>query len=67
MKRILHWAQQHVNCTNEQWVSVIWSNELRFTVTGNDEGARGIRKVGKRQDAKHIFPTKKFGNGDVMI
>ena len=40
---------------------------LFFTVTGNDGGARIIRKVGEQYEAKHIVPTKKYGDGGVMI
>ncbi|CEI98479.1 hypothetical protein RMCBS344292_12586 [Rhizopus microsporus] len=51
----------------EQWSSVIWSDESRFTVTGNHGGARIIRKVGERYGTKHIVQTKKYGGGGVMI
>ncbi|CEG67670.1 hypothetical protein RMATCC62417_04067 [Rhizopus microsporus] len=44
MKKRLRRAHEHVNWTVEQWSSVIWSDESRFTVTGNDCGARVIRK-----------------------
>ncbi|KAG1178523.1 hypothetical protein G6F70_001687 [Rhizopus microsporus] len=61
------WAHKHVNWTVEQWSSVIWSDEPRFTVTGNHGGARIIRKVGERYGTKHIVQTKKYGGGGVMI
>ncbi|CEG80061.1 hypothetical protein RMATCC62417_14446 [Rhizopus microsporus] len=67
MKKRLRWVQEHVNWTDEQWSGVIWSDESRFTVTGNDGGARVIRKVGEQYDAKHIVPTKKYRGGGVII
>ncbi|CEG81723.1 hypothetical protein RMATCC62417_15888 [Rhizopus microsporus] len=67
MKKRLRWAQEHVNWTDEQWSCVIWSDESWFTIANNDSGARVIRKVGERYDAKHTVQTKKYGGGGVMI
>ncbi|CEG72405.1 hypothetical protein RMATCC62417_07967 [Rhizopus microsporus] len=67
MKKRLRWAQEHVNWTVEQRSSVIWSDESWLTVTGNDDGAGVIRKVGERYDTKHIVPTKEYGGGGIMI
>ncbi|CEG71903.1 hypothetical protein RMATCC62417_07553 [Rhizopus microsporus] len=67
MEKRLRWAHEHANWTVEQWSSVIWSDESRFTVTGNDSGAIVIRKVGERCDTKQIVPTKKYGGGGVII
>ncbi|KAG1206581.1 hypothetical protein G6F68_008551 [Rhizopus microsporus] len=66
MKKRLRWAHEYANWTIEQWSSIIWSDESRFTVTGNDGSAR-IRKVSERYATKHIVPTKKYGGGGVMI
>jgi transposase len=63
----LAWAGEHVNWTDEQWASVIWSDESRYTVDGNDGGARVIRKKGERYMANHIVPTTKWGSGSVMV
>ncbi|CEI87858.1 hypothetical protein RMCBS344292_02266 [Rhizopus microsporus] len=67
MKKRLHLADKHANWTDEQWSSVIWSDESRFTVIGNHGGARFIRKVDERYEAKHIVPTKKYGGSGVMV
>ncbi|KAG1177774.1 hypothetical protein G6F70_001497 [Rhizopus microsporus] len=67
MKKRLCWAHKHANWTVEQWSSVIWSDESRFTVADNHSGTRIIRKVGERYEAKHIVPTKMYGGGGVMI
>ncbi|CEG63295.1 hypothetical protein RMATCC62417_00463 [Rhizopus microsporus] len=62
-KRRLRWALNHANWTQEQWESVVWSDESRFTVEGYDGGARVIRKVGERYEARHVKPTTKWGHG----
>ena len=67
MKKRIRWAHKHANWTAEQWSGIIWSDESWFTVTGNDGDARVIRKVGERYEAKHIVPTKKYGDDEVMI
>ena len=67
MKKRLCWAHKHANWTVEQWSSVIWSDESRFTVADNHSGTRIIRKVGERYEAKHIVTTKMYGGGGVMI
>ncbi|CEG66592.1 hypothetical protein RMATCC62417_03139 [Rhizopus microsporus] len=66
-KRRLRWVLDHVDWTQEQWESVIWSDESRFTVKGYDGGARVICKVGERYEARHVKPTTKWGHECVMI
>ncbi|KAG1175334.1 hypothetical protein G6F70_000718 [Rhizopus microsporus] len=61
------WAHKYANWMVKQWSSVIWSDGSWFTVIGNHDGTRVIRKVGERYEAKHIVPTKKYGGGGVMI
>jgi ATP:corrinoid adenosyltransferase len=63
----LRWAKERVNWTKEQWYSVVWSDESRYTVKGYGGGARVLRKVGERYHLQHIVPTTKWGKGSVMI
>jgi len=63
----LRWCQDKVGWTLDQWRSVIWSDESRFMVVGNDGGVRVIRKEGERYLAQHILHTHKFGKGSVMV
>ncbi|KAG1445662.1 hypothetical protein G6F56_009833 [Rhizopus delemar] len=57
MKKRLRCAMEHVNWTEDQWKSVVWSDESRFSLNGNDTDARVIRKVGEKYQARHIIPT----------
>ena len=66
-KRRLRWAKERVNWTTEQWNSVVWLDEFRFTVEGYGGGTRVFRKVGERYQPQHIVPTTKWGKGSVMI
>lgn len=47
MKKRLRWAKDHVNWTADQWKSVGWSDESRFSIIDADGGARVLRKVGE--------------------
>ncbi|KAG2204440.1 hypothetical protein INT47_005231 [Mucor saturninus] len=59
-KKRLRWAKERVHWTTEQWRGVVWSDELRFTVEGNDKGVRVLRKVGERYKKDHIVETTKW-------
>ena len=56
-----------MNWSVDDWRRVVWSDESRFTVDGNDGGARVLRKAGERYENRHVKPTTKWGNGSVMI
>ncbi|KAG1471563.1 hypothetical protein G6F56_002054 [Rhizopus delemar] len=53
---------EHVNWTEDQWKSVVWSDESRFSLNGNDADPRVIRKVGERYQARHIVLTDVYIN-----
>ncbi|CAO3669343.1 unnamed protein product [Rhizopus stolonifer] len=41
----MRWVMEYVGWMEEQWRIVVWSDESRYTVRGNDGGARVIRKT----------------------
>ena len=61
------WARLHRDWTLDKWSNVMWSDESRFTVVGNDGGARVIRRDGERYQPCHVITTQKFGKGSVMV
>ena len=63
----LRWCQDKVHWTIDQWKLVIWSDESRFTVRGNDGNFRVVCKEGERLLDKHIIETNKFGKGSIMF
>lgn len=63
----LKWCQDKADWTLDQWKSVVWSDESRFMVAGNDGGIRVVRKEGERYLDQHILHTYKFGKGSVMV
>jgi transposase len=67
IQKRLAWARDKVKLTTEEWSRIIWSDESRFTVVGNDGGARVLRQEGERYQTRHIKSTVKFGKGSVMV
>lgn len=66
-ERRLKWAKEHAHWTKEQWSKVIWSDESRFLVIGNDGRERVLRKDGEALLEQHIKQTTKYGGGSVMV
>ena len=51
----------------QQWKTIIWSDESRFTLFQNDSPSRVWRKNGTRYNIKNLTPTVKHGGGGVMM
>ncbi|KAG1454504.1 hypothetical protein G6F55_007572 [Rhizopus delemar] len=66
-KSRLRWAKEHLNWTEDQWRSVVWSDESRFCVEGSKRGKRVLRKEGERYDERNIIFTVKWGGGGAMV
>ncbi|KAG1540375.1 hypothetical protein G6F47_012045 [Rhizopus delemar] len=66
-KSRLRWAKEHFNWTENQWRSVVWSDESCFYVEGSKRGKRVLRKEGERYDERNIIPTVKWGGGGAMV
>lgn len=52
---------------DEEWESIIWSDESRFKLFRSDGRVWTWRKVGHRYHTNHLIPTVKHGGGGVMV
>lgn len=59
-RRYVHWSQQ-------QWTNVLFTDESRFCLHGNDRRVRVWRRRGERYNANHTRPVTAFSGGSVMV
>lgn len=63
----LKWCRERRNWEEDDWKTVIWSDESRFTLFKNDGRTRVWRLQKERYDIDCIVPTVKHGGGGVMV
>ena len=61
------WARRHVRFTRAQWANVLFTDESRFTVSGNDGRTRVYRRRGERFANCCITERDRYGRGSVMV
>ncbi|EIE79399.1 hypothetical protein G6F55_010671 [Rhizopus delemar] len=66
-KSRLRWAKEHLNWTEDQWRSVVSSDESRFCTKGSKRGKRVLREEGERYDERNIISTVKWGGGGATV
>ena len=47
--------------------TIIWSDESRFKIFGNDGPIRVWRRAGERYNIENIAPSVKHGGGGIMV
>jgi transposase len=62
----LEWARNHHNW-DEEWKSVVFTDESRFCLFNSDGRPRVWRKANEKFHRACIKPTTKFGGGSVMF
>jgi hypothetical protein len=67
VEKRLAWETERVNWPLDKRMTVIFSDESRFTVEGNDGGEHVLRPVGKRKNPKYVHQKTKFGGGSVVV
>lgn len=60
-------AQEHYNWTLEQWRTVMFSDECRICLFGNDGRERVYRRPGERYSQCCIEERVAYGGGSVMV
>ncbi|CEP19339.1 hypothetical protein [Parasitella parasitica] len=60
MENRLKWCSGKAYWGYAKWKYVVWSNESKFNIVGNDGGARVLREEGERYDSNHVMKTTKF-------
>lgn len=66
-KNRLGWAREHIEWNDEQWRSVLWTDESRFTLDFNDGRIRVRRLKNERFADCCIKNHDRYGCGSVMI
>lgn len=63
----LRFAREHVDWTDEQWSSVLFSDESRVCLHGSDKRGRVYRRPGERFAQCCIQENVAFGGGSEMV
>lgn len=63
----LHYAHFLINRRPRQWSSVLFTDESRFCLFGNDRRARVWRRRGERYSKNCNRPVRAFHGGSVMV
>ncbi|KAI4293492.1 hypothetical protein PAPHI01_2766, partial [Pancytospora philotis] len=67
MKNQLRWVRERQHVSEDYWQSIIFTDECKFNLLGNDGPRRVYRLPGIPSLPCHIRPTVKFGGGSVMV
>ena len=67
IKQRIAFAREHLNKDQKFWNTVLWSDECKFNVFGNDGRAYVRRPPGKELDPKYTKKTVKHGGSSVMV
>ncbi|GFV07096.1 transposable element Tc1 transposase [Trichonephila clavipes] len=60
-------CKEHQNWTEHQWSHVLFTDESRFSLTGDSKRVYIWRESGTRNDPSNIVERDRFGSGGVMV
>lgn len=66
-RKRLDFARKHVNWTKEQWSKVLFTDESKFMLFGNNRRTYVRRFPGERYSKSCLVPTIKHGGGSIMV
>ena len=60
-------ARRHIKFTMADWANVLFIDETRISLHGNDGRARMCRARGERFNENCVVETDPFGGGSIMM
>ncbi len=63
----LTFATKHLDNPVNYWENVVWSDETKIELFGNNTTHHVWRRNGSAYDPKNTIPTVKFGGGSIMV
>ena len=63
----LEFARKHVNWSKNQWSKVLFTDESKFVLLGNNRRSYVRRFPGERYLKNCLVPTMKHGSGSIMV
>uniref|UniRef100_A0A9J8DN26 Transposase n=1 Tax=Cyprinus carpio carpio TaxID=630221 RepID=A0A9J8DN26_CYPCA len=63
----LKFANEHLNDSEENWVKVLWSDEIKIKLFGINSTHLVWRRKNAAYDPKNTIPTVKHGGGNIML
>jgi hypothetical protein len=67
LKNRLKFARENLDKSSCYWSSVLWSDETKIELFGQNETKHVFRKTGERNHPKNTVPTVKHGGGSIML
>ena len=66
-KARLAFAKKHISWTSKEWSKILWSDESKYLLFGNDGVTYVRRPNGEKFNPKYQLPTVKHGGGNIMV
>lgn len=67
VKKRLAFAKQHVKWSKNKWAKVLFTDESKFELFGNERRLFVRRQPGERFNKSSLVPTIKHGGGSIMV
>uniref|UniRef100_A0A803JK91 Uncharacterized protein n=1 Tax=Xenopus tropicalis TaxID=8364 RepID=A0A803JK91_XENTR len=61
------WGTHHVGDTANMWKKILWSDETKMELFGQNAKRYVWRKTNTAHHSEHTIPTVKYGGGSIML